>query len=57
MAATATFHLTFPEECWSNIIVTTKGFQALCSDASFSWRNAIHQTEFNSFFDAQNAIS
>jgi len=28
MAATAMFQLIFPEVCWSNIIVTTRGSQA-----------------------------
>jgi len=41
MAATATFQVTFPEVCWSNIIVTTRGSQALCREKSFTCRNAM----------------
>jgi len=41
MAATATFQLTFPEVCWSNIIISTRGSQALCREKSSMCRNAI----------------
>jgi len=50
MAATATLQLTFPEVCWSNIIVTTRGPQALCRERSFTCRNAIYETEFDSLY-------
>jgi len=30
MATTATLQVTFPEVCWSNIIVATRVSQALC---------------------------
>jgi len=47
MAATKTFQLA-SEVCWSNIIVTTRGSQALCREKSFTCRNAIYQTKFDS---------
>jgi len=50
MAATATFQLTFPEVCWSNIIVTNRGSPALCREMSFTCRNAINQTEFDNLY-------
>jgi len=50
MAATATFQLTFREVCWKNIIVTTRCSQALCREMSFTCRNAIYQTEFESLY-------
>jgi len=49
MAATA-FQLTLPEVCLSNTVLTTRGSQALCREKSFSCRNAIYQTEFDSLY-------
>jgi len=50
MAATASFQLTLPEACWSIIIATTRGSQALCREKSFTCRNAIYQTGFDSLY-------
>jgi len=47
MAATATFQLTYPEVCWNNIIIITRGSQVLCCEKSFTYRNAIYQFEFD----------
>jgi len=50
MTATATLQLTFSELYWSNIIVTPRGSQALRCEKSFTYRNAIYQTEFDSLY-------
>jgi len=50
MTATAMLQLTFSELCWSNIIVTPRGSQALRCEKSFTYRNAIYQTEFDSLY-------
>ena len=48
--ATATFQFTFAEPCWSNSSATTRGSQPLCLEKSFTYRNAIYQTEFYSSY-------
>jgi len=50
MAATTTFQLTFPEVCWSDIIITTRASQALCREKSFACCSAIYQTECDSLY-------
>jgi len=50
MEATATCQLTFPEVCWSNIIITTRGSQPLCRKKSFTCRNAIYQTKHDTLY-------
>jgi len=50
MAATATLQRIFPEVRWSIITATTRGSQALCREKSFTCRNAIYQTEYDSLY-------
>jgi len=57
MVSTATFQLTFPDVCWINIIITTRGSQALWREKSFTCRNAIHQTEFDSLAVVRVAVA